>query len=365
MIFIEIIQYGLGILMMILVSHQLMLSISTLKEKKQISFNSARNRHFAIVIPSPKNEQLISKSLYSVFGLIYPKNLYDVIVIADNISEDVANNAREMGAIVLKQNSSSRVKKNHELQWVFEWILQGNELYDAILVIESDSLVSGNYLDVMNYYLDNENTVIQSSNLILPQAGLQGNEVRQFSFLLYNLVKPMDQKVLGFNMGLRGNGICFTTQTLRENPWIPDSLADDAGFGLLLQLKGIKVGFAHEAILLTEMSPKSKNSNFKQKRWNSRISVIKRYVPKLVKAIFQHKSLSYFKNLLNLIIPSLINMFIVAVIMVGLNLVMWATADWSLSFVWIWMCTAVLGIMTIGVELYSLITYHESYKSAF
>src|SRR5690625_3800980 len=177
MIVIEIIQYGLGTLIMILLIYQLILSISALREKKRITFNSDQNRHFAIVLPPPENGQMISKTLYSLFGLVYPKNLYDVIVIDANITRETADNARELGAIVLKKKELSQTEEHRELQWAFRQILQGDKSYDAVSVIESGSLVSGNYLDVMNYYLDEGSSVIQGSNLILPQHGFRGDEV--------------------------------------------------------------------------------------------------------------------------------------------------------------------------------------------
>lgn len=364
MIFIEVIQYSMGILMIILLSNQLILSMLALRVRKRIAFKSVQNRQFAIIMSAPKNEQMISKSLYSLFGLVYPKNLYDVFFVGDNLSNEAVNIAREMGAIVLNKNSFHPDTNSCELQWAFEKILQRDKAYDGILIIESDSLVSGNYLDVMNYYLDNGSKVIQSSNFMLPQSGFQDKKVRQINFLLYNLVKPVGRKVFGFSMGLRGNGICFKTQILRDNLWLLDSITDDMGYGLKLQLKGIDIDFVHEAVLLTEIPTGSEENDFQRKErdigW---IPIIKRYAPALLKAGLRQKSLSYFKSFLDLITPSSIDMLFIALVMGVINILMWAGADWSLSYVWLWLFVLLIGVIHIVVGLYTINTYYQSYKS--
>lgn len=362
MAFFEIIQYSLGILMVILLSYQLILSIFGLRKKNIL--DATQNHQFAIIIPAPKNEEMISKSLYSLFGLVYPKNLYDVIMVGDSFSNNAVNIAREMGAIVLNRDSENQDKNISELQWAFEQVIQGEKDYNALLVVESSSLVSGNYLDVMDYYLDNGSDIVQSSNLILPQFGFQGNKVKQISFLLYNLVKPVRQKVFGFNMGLQGNGICFTTQILRKNPWLLNSLKQEMGYELKLQLEGLNMDFVPEAVLLTEVPKESQSSDTKQNRWNlDRFSTVKHYAPELIKATFQHKSLSHFQSLLNLITPSSVTMFMIAVVIGIMNVLMWIVADGSLSFVWLWISVAVLGMGHIIVELYGINAYYQSYKS--
>src|SRR5699024_470272 len=224
------------------------------------------------------------------------------------------------------------------------------------------SLVAGNYLDVMNCYLDEGSSVIEASSLILPQHGFRGGEVGRFDFLLKNLVRPLDRKVLGFNMGLRGNGICFTTQILRDNPWIPDSLTKEIGFGLILQLQDIDIDFAREAILLTETP--AKTGIGARKRWGiDRFSIIQRYAFQLFKASLRHKSFSYFKSFLHLITPSLISTLLIAVMIIMLNIFMLAVSGVSLSFYLLWAFVSFFGMVNISVESYAINTYHRFYKS--
>lgn len=365
MIFIEVIQYGTGILMMILLSYQLVLSILALRVRNRVAFDSVQNRQFAILMPAPKNEQMISKSLYSLFGLVYPKNLYDVFLIGDNLSRDAIDIAREMGANVLSNNGASHQSNGHDLQGAFGKILQIDKTYDAILVIDSYSLVSGNYLDVMNFYLDKGSNVIQSSNLMLPQSGLQGKKVRQMNFLLHNLLKPLGRKVFGFCREHRGNGICFKTEILRKNTWLLDSGSDDIGYGLKLQLKGIEIDFVHEAVLLTEVptTPADKKFERKEKCKTAWIQAIRRYAPILLKAGYRRKSWSYVKSFMDLITPSSVDMLLFAGIIGAINILMWVVAGWSLAFVWIWIIVLLTAMIHVVLGLYVINTYYQYYKS--
>src|SRR5699024_4853623 len=171
---------------------------------------------FAIVVSPTKKKQMISQSLYSLFGLVYPRNRYDVIICGDCFSKDATRMATKMGAIVLNGDDQPRGDKKCKLQQIFERIMAGPKTYDAIIVVESESLVSGNYLDVINYYFDRGSSVVQSNNLRLPQTGMGRHDKQQLNFLFNNLFKPSCQVFFNSTISPRRSNFCFLTQVLRE-----------------------------------------------------------------------------------------------------------------------------------------------------
>lgn len=354
MIIIEIIQYTIGAILGIILGYQVVLSLLAIRGRTISSFETEQKRKFAIVIPAHNEEQVLPRSLYSLFGLVYPKKLYDLIVVADNCTDQTARIAKKMGAKVLERTHPEKRGKGYALRWAFDQILNWDEDYDGIVVFDSDSLVSGNYLDVMNYYLENGSQVIQSSDLVIPKPGAWSSEATRIGFLLYNYVKPMGRKVLGLGIGLRGNGMCFSPEVLRKIPWQAWSLTEDVEYGLILDLNDIPTDFAPEAYVWAQMPLKAENAESQRTRWElGRYPIIKRYVPKLFAAFIKRGALRYLDTLVDLVTPPLVNTLVVVLGLTLLNLAGWALGLIAIQFVWMWIGVALLGVLHLLIGLYA------------
>ncbi|WP_185958225.1 glycosyltransferase family 2 protein [Fodinibius sediminis] len=332
--------------------------------RKKNSLQADRNRYFAIVLSATQDEQVLSKSLYSLFGLVYPKNLYDVILLGDRFSEEAARVAREMGAIVYNGDTMTNRSQEYTLSGIIEQILNGSNAYDAVLVIESESLISGNYLDVINYYLDHGSKVIQSSSLMLPQSSVREHDSRQMNFFTRNLFHPVGRKGLKYSMDLRGNNFCFSTDTLHENLELIHSLEKDTDYGLRLQLNGIDVDFAPEAVVWKQL-PGSNGESRKRLLWSNskQISLVRRYLPEFCKAALSRRSPTYFKKVLDMLTPSVMTMLVFTALMIAANIAGWIFAGGTLTFVWLWLFVGLLGTTNLAMGLYTINTYFQAYKS--
>lgn len=360
---IAVVQYILASVMGVLLGYQMVLSFIALGGKKIRDFSSKKERKFAIVIPAHNEEKVLAKTLYSLFALVYPKNLYEIFVVADNCSDSTAKIAKNIGATVLERENEEKKGKGFALRWAFDEILD-DETFDALIVFDSDSLVSGNYLEVMNYYMEKGSKVIQSSDLVLPKDDSWSSESTRIGFLLYNYVKPMGRKVLGFDMGLRGNGMCFRREVLQEVPWKAWSLTEDVEYGLTLLLKGIDIDFAPEADVWAEMPSKSENAESQRKRWEiGRYPIIRKYAPQLFKAAFRRGKLKYLDTLIDLVTPPLVNTLLIVVALCAINVILWLLGWVGQQFVWVWAGIALSGILHLLVGLYAAGADKKIYKS--
>lgn len=359
-----VIQYILAAMAGIIIGYQMLLSFLALRGKMIKNFNTVKYRRFAIVIPAHNEEKVISKTIYSLFSLIYPKTLFDVFVVADNCTDNTAKIAKKLGAVVLERNHETKRGKGYALRWAFDKILNGNYNVDAIVVFDADSLISGNYLKVMNYYLEKGSQVIQSSDLVLPKSGAWSSETIRIGFLLYNYVKPMGRKVLGLDMGLRGNGMCFSVDVLRKNPWEAWSLTEDVEFGLILLLRKIRIRFAPEATVMARMPANAKNAESQRKRWEiGKFPIIRKYTPKLLAAFFRTGSPRYLDAFIDLMTPPLVNTLLMVVLMIILNVVLAVVGLISPIFTWIWLGIFGMGILHLLVGLYAAGADKNIYKS--
>jgi cellulose synthase/poly-beta-1,6-N-acetylglucosamine synthase-like glycosyltransferase len=354
MIVVEIIQYFLAGGIGMLLGYQMFLSFLALKGRRIQDFSAEKNRKFAIVMPAYKEEKVIVKSLYSLSGLVYPKNMYDLIVIADNCTDSSVEIARNLGATVLECSSSSGNGEGSTLSWSLDHILKGDKKYDAIIVFDYNSLVSGNYLEVMNYYLEQGSKVIQSSGLVLSQPESWKNRVKRIEFLLSNFVKPMGRKVLGLGAGLRGNGMCFATEILKKVPWKTQLQNADFEYGLILQLKGVKIDFSPEATIWTQMPEKADGVESQRHQWQvGSYSTAKKYGLKLLAVAFRKKSVKYIDNFIDLITPPLVKLLLLVGLLVGINGLLVLFGWLPMTFLWIWL--SIVGLGAIHLFLLGLI----------
>ncbi|MCH8567114.1 MAG: glycosyltransferase family 2 protein [Balneolales bacterium] len=360
----EIILFILFFTLTPLLGYQFVLSLLALNAKIQTRFESSIIRKFALIVPAHNEEKIIAKTIYSLSGLVYPKNAYNIYVIADNCSDNTASLARSLGVNVLERTSVTDKGKGYALRWAFDKIAAYNESYDAIIVVDADSLISGNYLEVMNSYLDKGSQVIQSSDLVLPEPGNWSVEATRIGFLLHNYVKPLGRKVLGFNMGLRGNGMCFASEVLKEVPWKAWSLTEDLEYGLILILHGIKIDFAPEATVLAQMPVEAKNAESQRSRWElGRFQIIKMYTRKFLSQAYKKRSASYFDVFIDLITPPFVNMMLLVMLLLSLVFGLWLLDIVGTLHLVLWALLATLGLAYFFIGMYVARADRDLYMS--
>ena len=62
-------------------------------------------KSFAVIVAAHNESAVIGQLLDNLYSLEYPKELYDIFVIADNCSDDTAEIAKQAGAIVCERFS--------------------------------------------------------------------------------------------------------------------------------------------------------------------------------------------------------------------------------------------------------------------
>ncbi|HHX87978.1 MAG TPA: glycosyltransferase, partial [Firmicutes bacterium] len=129
-----------------------------------------RRRHpprmrFAIIVPAHNEEKVIGKLVKNLVCLDYPRQLYDIYVVADRCTDRTAEVARKGGAVVWERFDHRSCGKGRVLEYALSRLgfTRGQaHSYDAAVVFDADNLVSSNFLQVMNNRLLEGEKVIQS-----------------------------------------------------------------------------------------------------------------------------------------------------------------------------------------------------------
>ena len=132
--YLYVIQQALVWILTIFWLYQIMVSICSLVKLKDKPLLVNKNHKFMAIIPAHNEEAVIGNLLESLKNQEYPKDLYDIYVIADNCTDNTAKIARDAGAIVYERFDSTNKTKGYALQWFLDQKIKENADYDAFFV---------------------------------------------------------------------------------------------------------------------------------------------------------------------------------------------------------------------------------------
>lgn len=345
----EFLHYSLAIITGLLVGYYTIINILYFwsNRNERTNFSSSRSRKFAVVLFAEDQIDILSRSLYSLSGVIYPKNKYDLIVIAREYSPEITQIAEKMGAKMLIPPNLSGINTKGEVSAkAMAYILQDDD-YDAIIMLNYDSLISGNYLEAMNYYLDQGNEVVQTARDILPGDEELEDYIYRIEYWINNTVLQLGRKLLGLEAAPKNNGICFSTDVLHEFQWRENIMENTFEYGLYLQLQGVEVAFAPEAEVFTDSFEEKKR--FDNNGFNFRI--LRRYGLPFFGTFLKNRSLKYLDTFFFLTIPRFSFVLLFVSIMVLIYIIFWSLALVQLPVMISWITFAALGFGGLSLVL--------------
>lgn len=239
-------------------------------------------RRFRFVVPAHNESAGIGDTVASLLDVDYPSSLFEVVVVADNCSDDTAEKARAAGATVMVRNDTQKRGKGYALDHAFS--ATPSEV-DAVVVIDADTLVSPNLLRAFAARRDAGAQAMQADYAVRnPDAGWRTRLVA-IAFGAFHIVRSRARERLGLSCGLRGNGMCFAMSLLREVPHRAYSVVEDVEYGLRLGEAGHRVHYTDEAHVYGEMVTTSAAADTQRRRWEEgRKALVRENAWRLLKA---------------------------------------------------------------------------------
>jgi len=274
-----------------------------LAPRRTPSRDRAPDHRFFILIPAHNEERLLPSLLEKVQRLDYPSSLYTVHVVADNCTDRTAELARVGGAVVHERTDAVNVGKGYALEWLIHRLWEREEPHDAMLILDSDSIVSENFLTVMDARLARGEKAIQGYYAVRDPAGSWSASLRSVALAAVHYLRPQARTVLGGSVGLKGNGMVFAADVIKRYRW-PASLTEDIEYHMALILDDQRVTFAPDALVWAEMPGTLAASQTQNVRWErGRQEMVRYYVPRLLRAALAKRSFLLFDSAVEQIIP--------------------------------------------------------------
>jgi len=273
------------------------------REKSSENISNKQNT-FALVVAAHNEEAVIGNMVESLKNLNYPKEYYDIFVIADNCTDRTAEIARQYGAIVYERFDDKARGKGFALEWMFNNIFNMDKEYDAIAVFDADNIVSNNFLTEMNKQLNKGYKVVQGYIDSKNPFDSWITCAYTISFWTINRLFQKARYNLGLCCQLSGTGFVVKTEILKKLGWGATCLTEDMEFTMKLALNNEKVAWAHNAVVYDE-KPLTLSQSWKQrKRWmQGHADVASRFCSKLITKAIKERDIIAFDCCIYLLQP--------------------------------------------------------------
>jgi len=276
-------------------------------------------KSFALLVPAHNEEQVVAQTVQSVLAVDYPRELFEIFVVADNCTDATAANARAAGATVLEREDADLRGKNEAVRFAMKHALADERDFDAVIVIDADNVVSKNILSEFNNRLLKGERVIQAYLDTKNPDDTWITWMYAISYWITARFMQLAPAQAGLPCQLGGTGYCIEAETLREHGWDVTALTDDLEYTMKLVLHGINPTWAHDAVIYDE-KPLTMGSSMRQRlRWmQGHWDVASRYAGPLFRRAWREKSPSAFHAGLYCLAPT--------------RIVLWGV---TLAFVWV------------------------------
>lgn len=261
---------ALPVVYLCIVSISAILAARKGKNDTNSSSLTSRYANFAILIPAHNEVAVLGKLLESLAALDYPKDHFDVYIVADNCTDTTAELARATGWLhVYERFNEEERGKGFALNWLLQKLDEDRLVYDAYVVLDADSVIAPSFLQVMSKGLAQGAQALQAYNTVLNATDSPGTALRWLALTLMNYVRPLGRNGLGCSSTLTGNGMCLSRSLLIRYPWQAFSLAEDYQYYLSLVQHGEKVIYMPEAIVRSEMPSTFAQMRTQDIRWEA------------------------------------------------------------------------------------------------
>lgn len=296
---------------------------------------------FIVMIPGYKEDMVIVEVAAHALEQDYPKDCYDVAVIADSFQPETLIRLRQLPIkvieVVFEKSSKSRAL-NKAMS-----ILP--DVYDAIVILDADNLMASDCLAKMNVALNLGHEAIQGHRTAK-------NRNTDFAILdsvseeINNHIFRKGHRVLGLSSALIGSGMAFRYSLYKSYMADIDSTGEDKELEIKLINDGHKIEYLNDAYVYDEKVQKSKVFMVQRTRWlANQFLYARRYFFWSVKQLFLKGNIDLFDKVIQQFLPPRIFLlgflFIVLVLSAFLN---------PPEYTYAWLALTAVCVITLAIS---------------
>ena len=236
------IDWILFILLALCVGYLLFYAIASKFYRPQKLSEARIQRRFLVLFPAYKEDRVIVSTIRSFLKQEYPKEMYDVLVISDQMQPDT-NAALQALPVCLQVAGYTNSSKAKALTLAMN--VTANESYDVVVIMDADNVTTPNFLAEINRAFD--------SGLHAVQAHRTGKNMNTDIAVLDAISEEINNgffrsghNAIGLSAGLAGSGMAFDVHWFRRNVGHLQTSGEDKELEALLLKQRIHIEYLEQ-----------------------------------------------------------------------------------------------------------------------
>lgn len=263
-------------------------------------------------IPLPKTTVLVpahneATQIYPVIetALQQLTELDQLIVIADNCSDDTAAIARNLGATVIERTNLEQRGKGYALDYGLQYIQVDPP--EVVVILDADCLLAPEAIERITRLAHTTGKPVQSAYLMErpDNRGIKDN-ISAFALKVKNMLRLQGLNRLGLHCLLTGSGMAFPWSVIREVSLASGNIVEDMQLTIDLTLAGHTTLFCPTARVTGVLASSQKAAESQRTRWeHGHLQTILTQAPRLLKEFVRQGDLKLLIMALDILIPPL------------------------------------------------------------
>ena len=251
-------------------------------------------KRFAVLIPCYKEDEVIIEVALEALNQHYPKELYDVVIIADNFHQQTIAELEKLPLIIFNVQFEISTKTraiNYALRNLPE------NAYDAVCILDADNIMEADFLFKINSSLSKEYIAVQGHR-VAKNTNTSFALLDAISEEINNQLFRKGQRVIGLSSALIGSAMAFDYTFFKR---LMQEVEVVGGFDKELEIRllkdGYKIEYLPDAYVYDEKVQNVKVFSQQRRRWlSAQVHYFGRNFLPAIKALFKNGNIEYFNK---------------------------------------------------------------------
>lgn len=253
-----------------------------------------------MLVPAHNEAAEIANTLASLLPQIGTQD--EIVVIADNCTDETAAIARSFGVTVLERHNDQQRGKGYALDYGLQFL--DNNPPEVVVTVDADCQVAQDTVNRIAWLAHAVQRPVQATYLMEQPANPGSKDiVSALAVLVKNLARPYGLSRLGFPCLLTGSGMAFPWLVIRQVSLANSKTVDDMQLSIDLAIAGYPAQYCQEG-QVTGRLMKQEFAQSQRSRWeHGHLETLLTQCPRLFVAALKQKRFALFALALELSVP--------------------------------------------------------------